>query len=392
MTTNPGQRTVVGLMSGTSLDGVDAALVHLSGSGSSMDVMPAGFISVPYPEALKVLLLRNSFPESSSVYDLCQLNVRLAHVYAEVVHALATECNISLEMIDAIGCSGQTVFHVPENEECAGVPTRSTLQLGDPSTLSQRLKKTVVGDFRLADMAQGGQGAPLVSYFDYVYFSHEEEARALLNIGGIANMTILPSGATPANVTAFDTGPGNMIIDRLAQRFWNTPYDPNGHYASTGTPNSALLNWLLDIPYYRLPPPKSTGRELYNDTYIDTLVEKARETGIHSNEDLMATVTMLTAESIAMGYEAFIEKDCQLDKIIASGGGIHNKTLLSMLRSRLPQILVHTVDQYGIDSDAKEAICFAVLAHETLNGVTSSIATATGANKPAILGKICLHA
>ena len=252
-------RTVIGLMSGTSLDGVDAALIRVSGTGRSLHVRTEGFISTPYSNSLRERLLANCSPDTSSVKEISQLNVRLAHLYADTVHSLLQQCGVSIGQVDAIGSHGQTIFHVPIAEDCAGLAIRSTLQIGDPSTLASLLRRTVVGDFRMADMAVGGQGAPLASYFDYMYFTHETEARALLNIGGIGNMTVLPPNAKPGEAIAFDTGPGNMIMDALAQRFWDQPYDAGGHYASQGTVSRPLLDWMLDDPYYALPPPKTTG-------------------------------------------------------------------------------------------------------------------------------------
>ena len=390
MTHNATQRIVVGLMSGTSLDGIDAVMAQLSGSGRSLHVETLGFVCIPYPSGLRDLLFRNSMPETSNVKDLSQLNVRLAHSYAEAVHTLVDASPVTLDEVQAIGCHGQTVFHVPVAEDCAGLPTRSTLQLGDPSTLANLLKTTVVGDFRLADMAVGGQGAPLASYFDYVYFTHDQEARALLNIGGIANMTVLPPDATEDRVVAFDTGPGNMVIDSLVQGFWEVPYDDGGRRARQGRIQEPLLTALLDEPYYALPPPKSTGRELYDSRYVGSLLSQAASMGIDAPEDIVATATALTAETIAQAYDAFVRPACPLDRFIVSGGGTYNAYLLELLAARVPGVSIHQIDDYGIASDAKEALFFAVMAHETLNRVPSNLASATGASQSTILGKICI--
>ena len=385
-------RRVIGLMSGTSLDGVDAALIHVSGTGRSLQVQTEGFISVPYPNALKDRLLENCSPGTSSVKEISQLNVRLAHIYADTVHSLVEQCSVSLDQVDAIGSHGQTIFHVPVEEDCAGLAVRSTLQIGDPSTLACLLQRTVVGDFRMADMAVGGQGAPLASYFDYMYFTDETEARALLNIGGIGNMTVLPPNAKPEDAIAFDTGPGNMIMDAVAHHFWDQPYDTNGQFALQGTVNRLLLGWMLSDPYYAMPPPKTTGRELYSVDYVNTFLHKAQQLGIKSRYDIIATATAFTAETIYLGYEQLIKPLLELDRIIVSGGGIHNACLLNMLRASLPSIQIERINAHGIDSDAKEAIFFAVLAHETLNGIPSNLPSATGASRPTILGKICIPA
>ena len=377
-------------MSGTSLDGVDAVLTHLSGTGSSIRVEQLGFLSVAYSKSLRELLLKNSSPDTSNVKEISQLNVRLAHQYAEVIQELLHQCGTDLSQVDAIGSHGQTLYHVPEDTECAELAVRSTFQIGDPSTLAQLLNTTVIGDFRLADMAVGGQGAPLASYFDYIYFSHPDEARALLNIGGIANMTVLPANPPADSVFAFDTGPGNMVMDALANRFWGIPYDANGQFASTGTVQKGLLSWLMDDPYYTLPPPKTTGREVYTRQYVDQLVQKAQEMGITSNEDIIATATQCTVDTIGLSYDLHIQPKLSLERIIVSGGGIHNACLMDALKTRIPSVHIDTMREHGIDPDAKEAIFFAVFAHETLNGIPSNLPAATGASRPAILGKICL--
>ena len=389
--TNPKPtRTIVGLMSGTSLDGVDAVLTRISGTGFSLEIEQIGFTSVAYPTPLKDLLLKNSSPGTSDVRDISQLNVRLAHLYAQVIHQLLEQSGTDVSEVDAIGSHGQTIYHVPVESDCGGLPVRSTLQIGDPSTLAQLLHTTVVGDFRLADMAVGGQGAPLASYFDYVYFSDPEESRALLNIGGIGNMTVLPARTVNSDVFAFDTGPGNMIMDALASRFWGIPYDSQGIYASKGTVHDTLLSWLMDDPYYTLPPPKTTGREVYTTTYVDQLVQKAKELGAGRNEDILATATQFTVETIGLNYDLYIKPQMTLHRIIASGGGIHNACLMDALKKRIPSVQIDTMHEHGVDPDAKEAIFFAVFAHETLNGIPSNLPAATGASRPAILGKICL--
>lgn len=383
-------RTAIGLMSGTSLDGIDAAAVRLEGSGFQLGTELLAFLTIPYPDALRRLLLENSAAATSSVREISQLNVRLAHAYADAVRVLARRAGLPLDAIDAIGCHGQTVYHVPDAEDCAGRPTRSTLQLGDPSTLACLLGIPVVGDFRLADMALGGQGAPLVPYFDYVYFSKPGENRALLNIGGIANLTALPGTGRIDEVTAFDTGPGNMLIDILALRFFDRDYDEDGRFATRGRVHEVLLAELMEDDYLHKTPPKSTGREYFDGAYADRIVEWAHHYGINLPEDILATTTAFTAASIASAYRKFIAPRLVVDQFLVSGGGVHNAFLMEDLGRRLAPIPVVSTREIGLDPDAKEAICFAVLAHETLNGVPSNVPGATGASRPAILGKICL--
>ena len=380
-------RLVAGLMSGTSLDGVDAVAARLTGSGRELGIEPLAFVSVPYPDEVRVLLLRNSTPETSSVYDLSQLNVRLAHVYADVLRKVVAVAGLTLDALDLVGSHGQTMHHVPEAADCAGQAVTSTLQIGDPSVLATLIGVPVVGDFRLADMALGGQGAPLVPYFDYVFFSDPDETRGLLNLGGIANLTVLPRQGGPETVFAFDTGPANMVVDALARRLFDQPYDADGVMAASGRLDSALLDHLMQDPYFKHPPPKSTGRERYGSAFVDQLLGHGSDL---APRDVMTTATMLTAASIRDAYARFIEPTHPLDVLIVSGGGRHNRFLMELLVERFAPIPVCPIDGYGIDADAKEALCFAILAHETLNGVATNLPSVTGASRATVLGKICL--
>ena len=380
-------RTVVGLMSGTSLDGVDAALVELEGSGPDLTMEPEAFVHVPYPGALRNLIRQSTDPDSSSVQVLTRLDVRLAETYAEAVDRVLAEGNMDRNALDLVGSHGQTVCHLPEPADCAGARVRATLQLGNPSILATRLNVPVVGDFRPADMALGGQGAPLVPYFDYVTFTDADEHRGLLNLGGIANLTVLPAGGTPDDVQAFDTGPANMVIDALADRLFDAPMDRDGQHAAAGTPDHDLLADLLEGPFFRREPPKSTGRDDFGADYVDRLLNAAQSRGL-SPEDTMATATLLTAASVYQAYAQYVRPDQSIDVLIASGGGVHNDTLLRMLRDAFAPISVRIASEYGVDGDAKEALCFAVLAHETANGVPTSLPSVTGAERAAILGSL----
>ena len=377
-------------MSGTSLDGVDAAIVDISGSGRGVMMEQIGFLSRSYPRSLSDLLLKNSSPDTSSVFEIAQLNVRLAIEYASVVREVVEQADLLLSDIDAVGSHGQTVYHIPDAVDCAGHPVRSTLQLGDPSTLANLLNLPVVGDFRMADMAVGGQGAPLAPYFDYACFASEDETRVMLNIGGIANLTVLPAGGGPESVLAFDTGPGNMVIDAIVQHFWGEPFDRGGTRATEGTTHPEMLSALLADAYYEKPPPKSTGREVYNQAYVDRVLSAASSFKMDRPEDIVATVSTLTAESIANAIERLLQPDYRLDRVIVSGGGVHNVWLMQELNRRLHPMPVNSSFDFGLDPDAKEAQFFALLAHETLNGVSSNIPSATGASRSAILGKICI--
>ncbi len=380
-------RLVAGMMSGTSLDGVDAVVARLTGSGPSLRIEQRAFVTYPYPKALRALLLKNSAPASSSVYDLSQLNVRLAHVYAGAVRRVLDAARLTPADLDLVGSHGQTVHHVPDPAACAGQPVASTLQIGDPSVLANLLGVPVVGDFRVADMALGGQGAPLVPYFDALAFADAAETRGLLNLGGIANLTVLPRGTGPDAAFAFDTGPANMVADALADRLFGLPFDDDGARAARGTIDNTLLADLLGDPYFERPPPKSTGREHFGAAFTDRLLARAASL---SPADLLATATALTAASVFQAYVRFVRHRHPIDVLIASGGGRHNGFLMRKLADAFAPIPVRPVDDYGVDADAKEALCFAVLAHETLNGVPTNLPAVTGADRPTLLGKICV--
>jgi len=384
---NQSSRLVVGLMSGTSLDGVDAVLARLDGSGSDLNVEQDAFAHLPYPEALQSLLRRNSTPNHSSVRDLTRLNVRLASLYADAVDRVVVEAGRDRDELDLIGSHGQTVQHLPEPADCAGEDVRATLQIGNPSTLANRLGVPVVGDFRSADAALGGQGAPLVPYFDYVTCTAPDENRGLLNLGGIANLTVLPANGAPDEVRAFDTGPANMVIDALAERLFDTPFDRNGRRAADGTPDHDLLADLLEGDFFRREPPKSTGREDFGADYVDRLLGAAQSRGLDA-ADTMATATLLTAASVYQAYAQYVRTEHPIDVIIVSGGGVHNDTLMTMLAEAFSPIPVRPASEYGLNVDAKEALCFAVLAHETVNGVPTNLPSVTGASTSTLLGTV----
>jgi len=384
-------RIVIGLMSGTSLDGVDVAVTRIEGSGPDLHAELLGHASFPYPPELRALLLDNSAPETSSVLDLSQLNFRLASEYERAVRTAAAQADVKLADVDLIGSHGQTVHHVPDRIDCGGAETISTLQIGDPSVLANLLDVTVVGDFRVADMALGGQGAPLVPYLDYVYFVDPDETRGLLNLGGIANITVIPPAADFDDVFAFDTGPGNMVIDSLARILYDEPFDESGHHAAGGEFDDAMMAELLRDPYFEQDPPKSTGREYFGTPYAERLVTRCQEIMRNPGpNDLMATASMLTVFSVYQAYARYIRGRNEVDVLIVSGGGMHNDYLMERFENTFAPIPVRSVEEYGLNSDAKEALCFAVLAHETINGVPTNMPAVTGASRKTILGKICV--
>lgn len=373
---------VAGLMSGTSADGVDAAIVDIARGGAAV----LAFETFAYRPALRRELLELCRAETARVDDICRLNFALGEVFAEAVVKLAARGGIALDSIDLIGSHGQTVRHLP-GRRSGGRRTGSTLQIGEPSVIAERTGITTVADFRPRDIAAGGQGAPLVPYADYVLFRHARLGRAVQNIGGIANVTYLPAGCGVDGIVAFDTGPGNMIIDRvvsLASR-GRRRYDRGGRAAARGRVNEPLLAELMRHGFIRRRPPKSTGREEFGWHFAEAVYRRARRRRV-GVADILATVTAFTAESIARAYRRFLPG--RPDEVILCGGGARNRTLVAMLRERLRDAKVIVSDDLGISADAKEAVSFAVLAAATIRGLAGNVPAATGAKRPVVLGKI----
>ena len=373
----PGPRVVAGVMSGTSLDGVDAAVVRLDGSGAGLSVEALGFVSRPYAPALRDALAACAEVATSDVRMVSQLHARLGGAFADVVREALADAGLAAGALDLVGSHGQTVHHVPLAADCAGVPTRSTLQIGSPAVLAAGLGAPVVADFRAGDLALGGQGAPLAPYLDRALFADDTETRALLNLGGIANVTVLAPGR-PA--VAWDTGPANMVIDAVVRARTDLPYDRGGRIAAAGTPDDALLAALLADPYYAEPAPKSTGRERFGTAFVGRLLAADLST-----EDAAATATALTARTVADAV-----RPTGAARVIASGGGVHNPALMRTLADALAPIPVETTAAYGLDPDAKEAVLFAVLAHEWVGGVRTGLPAVTGASGPAFQGSLTL--
>ncbi|MBN1300535.1 MAG: anhydro-N-acetylmuramic acid kinase, partial [Melioribacteraceae bacterium] len=383
------KKIVIGLMSGTSVDGVDAALVEIENNWIDTRVNLMAYIEYPYPNGLKEFVLKNSAKESSSVEDICRLNFLLSKIYVKAAEKLLDKLNMAFNDIDLIGSHGQTIHHLPAEYQLFGENIRSTLQIGDPSVIAKLTGVLTVGNFRTGDMAFGGQGAPLVPYFDYLIFHSEKLNRALLNIGGISNITILDKMTLQEDVLAFDTGPGNMLIDLLMKKFFGREYDENGNTAASGKLNEDLFNAILmRDSFIEKQPPKSTGREYYGDLFLSGLLEEFSHV---SAEDWLNTVTRFTAYAVYRNYEKFVINSTVIDELIISGGGAKNNFLYKCLSEYFGnKIDVKIIDDIGISSDAKEAICFAVLANETLCGNPSNIPKTTGAAKATILGGIFL--
>ena len=374
---------VAGLMSGTSADGVDVAIIDIAGR----KVQLRAFEMFPYPPALRREVLRLCRPESARLDNICHYNFVLGEVFADSVIKLCSNSRISLSSIDVIGSHGQTIYHSPRGRRYGRRAIRSTLQIGEPSVIAQHTGVTTVADFRPRDIAAGGEGAPLVPYADYVLFGHNRLTRAVQNIGGIANVTFIPAGSKSDEIVAFDTGPGNMVIDgiiRLASD-GKRNFDRDGNMAARGVVDNKLLGEMRKHPFLRRRPPKSTGREQFGAVFADQIYRRAVKKRL-SDTDVVATVTALTARSITQAYRRFLP--AMPDEMILCGGGAHNRTLVEMLRSELEDVKILSTGDFGISVDAKEAVSFAILAWATAKGIPNNVPGATGAEQPVVLGKI----
>ena len=371
---------VVGLMSGTSMDGIDAAVVDIDTHDDTLRPALQGFVTVPYSPATRARL--ESLFDSCDLSALSSLNFAIGEAFAAAALCVCKEMGSSA---DLIGSHGQTIYHQPKPSSSDVSP--STLQIGEAAVIAERTGLTTVADFRVADVAAGGEGAPLVSYVDYLLLRSPDESRAALNIGGIANVTWLAAGSEAHDVLAFDTGPGNMAIDcAVRMLFPDGPgFDRNGQIAARGVVDETLLAWLYSDPYFSRRPPKTAGREQFGAPFVARAWEKAQSLGC-SRENFIATLTELTARTIAQS----LPSGCR--RVIAAGGGVHNKTLMSALKRQLEReaepMLVSLSDEFGLPVDAKEAIAFAILAYEALCGRPNNLPRATGAKHPAVLGKI----
>lgn len=383
------KKLAVGLMSGTSLDGVDAVLIEIKNNGIKTRIHQLGFITCPFPAGLKEKLLENSSINSGNVADICRLNFLIALVYADAVKLLCEKSGIPLNKVDFTGSHGQTIHHLPEKEKFFGYKFGSTLQIGDPAVIAKLTGILTIGDFRTGDVALGGQGAPLVPFFDFILFHSVKTSRALLNIGGISNITILNKKGKVSDTFAFDTGPGNMLIDHCAKKFFSTDYDIDGNIAFSGKVNEEFFSALKQRDnFIEKAVPKSTGREYYGKEFLSPLFRKFKKL---PNEDIIATVTDFTAYAVFRNYEKFVNQETEIEELYVSGGGAKNKYLIKSLKKYFGKAVdISNVKSLGISPDAKEAICFAVLANETLCGNPSNIPEVTGAAEQTILGKICL--
>jgi anhydro-N-acetylmuramic acid kinase len=385
-------RLALGLMSGTSVDGIDVALVRIAPSirENAAHARLENFLTVSYPAAVRAEILRIAEGARVSTAELSQLNFRLGQLFGEAALRACRKFRINPRRLRVIGSHGQTVFHQGKPRRFLGARVASTLQIGEPAVIAAVTGVTTVGDFRPADMAVGGQGAPLVPFVDYLLYRDGRRGRAVLNIGGIANVTIIPKAASPDDVIAFDTGPGNMVIDALVRHFTKSrrSYDAEAQMGLRGQLLPTLLDELLAERYFRQAPPKSAGREQYGASYVGKILAWGRRRPTRP-EDLVRTATVLTALSIADALHRWVLPRTQISQLLLSGGGARNPLILAQLSAALAPIEVTTTESLGLPGDAKEAFIFALLADQTLHGRPSNLLTATGALRPAILGKIC---
>jgi anhydro-N-acetylmuramic acid kinase len=395
---------VAGVMSGTSADGINVALVRIEGSNPTRESgegsvsrgpgRPARNISLlghaeyPYPPKVRAAVLAAMNAAAASVADLSRLNFLLGQLYADAV--LLAQRKLRCR-VDLVGCHGQTLYHQGQAQPFLGRRIATTWQTGEAALIAARVGVPVVSDFRPADMANGGKGAPLVPYLDFLWFGDERIGRIVQNIGGIANLTAIPAGATATDLLAFDTGPGNMVIDAVTQRLFGRPFDRNGKIGSSGVVIEPVVESILRSRFFRAKPPKTAGREEFGREFVTDFV---RSCGRLPKQDMVATATAVTARSIAEAIRRFVigksPRKTSFHELILSGGGARNSTLVGMLSEQLAPlaIVVRFSDEFGLPSEAKEAVAFAVLAYETWNRRPSNVPSATGAERAAVLGKI----
>jgi anhydro-N-acetylmuramic acid kinase len=381
---------VLGMMSGTSADGIDVALVRISGAAPTLSIKFEGHHHVRFPASVRAGILRLANGGATSTAEISQLNFLLGEEFAAAALAACKRWRVPLRAIGLIGSHGQTIFHQgTATRFLGGRRVASTLQIGEASIIAARTGVATIADFRPADMAAGGQGAPLVPFVDYLLYRDAKLGRVALNIGGIANVTVIPRGARPEDVFAFDTGPGNMVIDALVERVTRgrVAYDRGARIALRGQVIRPLLEMMLRSAYLRMPPPKTAGREQFGLEYADESMRWAKKRRART-EDLVRTATIFTALSIADAFRRFIFSRVRVNELIVAGGGTKNPLLMAQLRAALPGIEIVPSGRFGVPAEAKEALAFAVLAYEAFQGRVNNLPSATGAKRAAIMGKL----
>jgi anhydro-N-acetylmuramic acid kinase len=381
---------VLGMMSGTSADGIDVALARISGKPPKLSITLEGRHHLLYSSVLRKAILRVAAGEASGAAEISQLNFALGEEFALAAIAACKLWRVPMRRISLIGSHGQTIYHQGAPSSFVGHSRiSSTLQIGEPSVIAERTGVTTIADFRPADMAAGGQGAPLVPFVDYLLYRHPTRNRVALNIGGIANVTVIPAGAKPKDVFAFDTGPGNMIVDALVETFTHgrARYDKDSEMALRGWMLPKLLNEMMGHPYLHKEPPKTAGREQFGRAYTEKIFAWGKKNRAKP-ADVVRTATIFTSLSIGNAFQNFILPRTQVDELIVSGGGARNTLMMVYLAAILPGFSIVSSDHFGIQPEAKEALAFAILAYESFHGRSNNLPSATGAIHPAILGKL----
>jgi anhydro-N-acetylmuramic acid kinase len=379
---------VAGVMSGTSADGINVALTRIQGRSFRSRLELLAHYQFPFPADVRRAVLAMMNANSASVADLSRLNFLLGELYADAIRAAQRRARLECELV---GCHGQTLYHQGDSRVFLGRRIACTWQTGEAAIIAAKLGVPVVSDFRPADMAHGGKGAPLVPFLDYALYRHRRYGRIVQNLGGIGNLTAIPPRANPEDVVAFDTGPGNMVIDAVTEQLFSRPYDRNGRLAARGEPIERVLRQLLRQQFFRQKPPKTAGREQFGREFAREFLRLCRRA---DENDLVATATALTARSVGIAVRRFVlplvEPPARFREFVVSGGGTKNGTLMRMIRDELAplKMRVRTTDEFGLPSDAKEAAAFALLAHQTWHRMPSNVPAATGAERPAILGKV----
>ena len=383
---------VAGVMSGTSADGIDVALVRVQGRGFRSRLELLAHYQFPYPSDVRRAVLAAMNARSVSVADLARLNFLLGDLYADAVRTAQRRARLQCELV---GCHGQTLYHQGISKPHLGRRIACTWQTGEAALIAAKIGVPVVSDFRPADLAVGGKGAPLVPFLDYVLYRHRRYGRIVQNLGGIGNLTAIPPRALPEQVIAFDTGPGNMVIDAVAEQLFHKPFDRNGRLAARGEPIERVLRELLRHPFFRQKPPKTAGREQFGREFVRELLRLCRRA---DDNDIIATATALTARSVGIAVRRFVlplvesedPKPARFREFVVSGGGTKNATLMRMIREELAplKMRVRTTDDFGLPSEAKEATAFALLAYQTWRRLPSNVPSATGAERLTILGKV----
>lgn len=383
---------VLGMMSGTSADGIDVALVKMSGAPPQIAAKFEAHHHVPLPRNLREAILRVANGAPTTTAELSQLNFSVGVEFARAAISACKRWRLPLAKMELIGSHGQTVFH--QGRASARSRARqiaSTLQIGEPSVIAERTGVTTIADFRPADMAAGGQGAPLVPFVDYLLYRDARHGRVALNIGGIANVTVIPARARPADVFAFDTGPGNMIVDALVERYTRgrRHYDMDSRLALKGRLIPTLLAKMLHHPYLNMLPPKTAGREQFGAAFADGIHAWAKRNRARP-DDVVRTATMFTSLSIVDAFQRFILPRTRVDQLIVAGGGARNPLMMLQLAAVLPEIEIIEAGHFGVPPEAKEAFAFAVLAYEAWHGRANNLPSATGAKHATVMGKMIL--